>query len=87
MRKGRISIKRTVYYEEDTGIFCSCSGDFWKTCSLRVANQLPCQESIVSITPIDRTVIDPADSGTRSLDETLANLRDSLRYINNSYKI
>lgn len=87
MRNNRISIKRTVLYEESTGNMCSCSGSFWKTCSLRVANNLPCEEAIVSITPIKRDEVDPADNGTRSLDETLAGLRDSLRHMENNFKI
>ena len=87
MRKSRTSLKRTVYYEEDTDQLCSCGGDFWKTCSLRVANQLVCQAAIVSITPIDRGEKDPAGSGVRSLDETLAKLKDSLRHMDSNFKI
>ena len=79
MLDGRISIKRTVFYDGDTGHICQCSGNFWKTCALRVANELPCQEAIVSITPIVREDTDPADSGVRALDKSLADLTDGLR--------
>jgi len=86
MLNGRISIKRTVLYDTDSGILCQCDGDFWKTCSLRVAGNLPCQEAIISITPIVREEADPASNDVRALDRTLANLTDGLRELEKRIK-
>ena len=83
----RISTKRTVFFDEITGDICFCQGDFWKTCSLRVVNDLPCQEAIISITPIDRDGKDPASNATKSLDSRLANLNDQLRNMGGKYRI
>lgn len=79
MLNSRISVKRTVLYVVDTGHICQCDGDFWKTCVLRVANELPCQEAIISITPIIREDADPAVDSVRALDSKLADLTDGLR--------
>ena len=88
MAVGRISIKRTVLYDADSGTLCHCDGDFWKTCSLRVAGNLPCGEAIVSITPIVRDEdSSPASSGVRSLDQSLAKLTDGLRSLEKKYKL
>lgn len=87
MPKDRISLRRTVLYAEDTNSLCSCDGNFWKTCSLRVKGELPCQEAIVTITPINRTDVDPAKSSTRSIDESLTKLTDNLRNLENKFKI
>jgi hypothetical protein len=85
--KDRISLRRTVLYDEETKSFCSCEGPFWKTCSLRVIGQLPCQDAIVSITPVKRTEIDPAAPGVKSIDESLSTLTDSLRNLEDKFKI
>lgn len=86
MLNNRISIKRTVFYDVSTGHICQCSGDFWKTCALRVANTLPCFESIVSITPIVRGDVDPATDSVRALHKSLADLTDSLRKFENKIR-
>lgn len=83
----RKSLKRTVFLDEESGEMCFCEGDFWKTCSLRVRNQLPCFEAVVTITPVKRTETDPADPGARSLDRSLADLTDSLRHLESKFKI
>jgi hypothetical protein len=81
-------LNRTVYLDQENDIFCSCSGDFWKTCSLRVANNLDCQESLVSITPIERNQKDPAaDESVRLLDKSLSDLKKSLKVIEKRFKI
>lgn len=82
----RVSIKRTVYYDKSTDVICQCTGNFWKTCSLRVINDLPCKESIISITPIVRECIDPADNGVRTLDASLKTLQDGMRALNDKLK-
>lgn len=83
-----ISLKRTVFYDEDTGEFCSCEGEFYKTCALRVINQLPCTESIVRISPVIRDVPpEKADKITRSIDKELKELEHALRSINKRFKI
>lgn len=87
MPNDRISLRRTVLYVEDEDTMCSCTGNFWKTCSLRVKGELPCQEAIVTITPINRTDVDPAKSSTRSIDKSLAKLTDNLRNLENKFKI
>ena len=87
MADSRKSLKRTVFYDEETGELCSCDGNFWKTCSLRVKNQLPCQEAIITITPIQRDEKDPAEPGTRSIDSRLANLSHALRHLEDKIKI
>ena len=87
MHSGRISLTRTVYYNSETEEFCQCAGKFWKTCSLRVINNLPCQESIISVTPIRRGEVDPAAAGTRSLDKALTNLEDGLRSLEDKLKL
>lgn len=87
MHNSRVSIKRTVCYDAAAETFCHCAGDFWKTCSLRVIHNLPCKEAIVSITPITRGDTDPADNGVRSLDQSLAQLSDGLRSLQQKFKI
>lgn len=87
MRNTRVSVKRTVHYDAETEVLCHCDGDFWKTCSLRVAHKLPCKEAIISITPIVRGDTDPADEGVRSLDQSLAQLSDGLRSLQQKFKI
>ena len=89
MLKDRISLRRTVYYDEETDEFCQCVGDFWKTCSLRAANDLSCVEAIVSLTPIERedNEADLAHDAVRSLDVSLHHLRDSLRGLSEKMKI
>jgi hypothetical protein len=87
MAKDRISLKRTVLYDEETGALCSCEGKFWKTCSLRVKGQLPCVEAIISITPVERSEKDPADPDVRSIDKSLADLTDGLRNLEKKFKI
>jgi hypothetical protein len=77
MASNRISLKRTVYYDSETGDFCQCKGDFWKTCSLRTANDLSCQEAILSITPIERDKNKGAASEVvRAVDEAFRDLKD-----------
>ncbi len=77
--KDPVRLLRTVYFDKETGEFCQCSGDFWKTCPLRVANQLPCQESILSITPVDRENKEHlVEDSLRSLDKELKNLTNKL---------
>lgn len=85
--KDRISLRRTVLYDSETGSFCSCEGSFWKTCSLRVIGQLPCQDAIVSITPVVRPEADPAEPEVRSIDESLSELTDGLRNLEDKFKI
>ena len=87
MQTDRTSVKRTAYYDESTGQMCFCQGDFWKTCALRVINELPCTEAIVSITPIARDDDDPAAPTVRALDKKLAKLTDSIRNIGKGFKI
>ena len=87
MSKDRISLRRTVLYSEEDGTFCSCTGKFWKTCSLRVIGQLPCVEAIVSITPVERTETDPAKPEVRSIDKSLLKLTDGLRSLEDKFKI
>ena len=87
MVKSRKTIKRTVFLDPESGQLCSCQNGFWKTCSLRVKQQLPCEEAIVSITPVNREEKDPAAPGVRSLDAQLAGLTDSLRHLEKKIKI
>jgi hypothetical protein len=87
LRMKRISLKRTVLYDENTGHICQCSGDFWKTCSLRVMHDLPCTEAILTITPIVRDEVDPADNAVRSVDEKLSQLTDGLRALETKFKL
>lgn len=83
-----ISLKRTVFYDEDTREFCSCEGDFYKTCALRVVNQLPCRESIVRISPVIRDAPpEKAPKGVRSIDQKLRDLEHALKGINEKFKI
>lgn len=84
--KNRISISRTTHYDEETGQLCSCMGKFWKTCPLRVANSLPCQESIVTITKVERSESDPAAETVKSLDKKFDDLKDALRSIDKLLK-
>ncbi len=82
-------LKLTVYYNKEDEVFCHCSGDFYKTCSLRQINELPCKESIVSISPIERDASDyDAQESIRSMNENLSDLQHSLRGISETgYKI
>lgn len=74
-----VRIFRVVFYDEETGEFCQCRGGFWKTCPLRAANDLPCKESVVSITPVDRSDVDNSADPITSLDSKLKNLNDKLK--------
>lgn len=80
MESGRISLKKTVYIDPDSGNVCQCAGDFFKTCPLKAANDLKCKEAIVSITFIERDQeVEKASKSIRSLDPALKTLRDPLR--------
>jgi len=71
---------RVVYYDEDTGAICQCRGNFWKTCPLRAAHDLPCTESVISITPVDRSEsADLVDDQVRSIDEQFKDVADKLK--------
>jgi hypothetical protein len=83
----RILITRTVFFDEESDAFCTCVGDFWKTCRLRVINSLPCIEALVSITPIDRAEKDPASSEIKSLSTSFDDLTDQIRNLENKFKI
>ncbi len=87
MLNNRISVKRTVLYDTATGHICQCDGGFWKTCALRVANDLPCQEAIISITPIIRDDTDLAAASVRALDDSLAGLTDGLRKLKKKIRV
>jgi len=87
MSDTRVSVKRTVFYDKDTGSICTCSGNFWKTCALRVSSQLPCVEAIVSITPLKRKSLDLAPLEVRSVDKALSGLNDQLRSLKDQLKI
>lgn len=69
---------RTVYFDEDSGAFCQCQGSFWKTCPLRAANDLPCRESILSITPVERSTGSLVPDSISSLDEAFQEVTDKL---------
>jgi hypothetical protein len=85
--KDRISLQRTVLYDEESGSVCMCQGDYWKTCALRVSQSLPCQETLITLTAIDRTEKDPAGDAVRSIDKSLAKLTDSMRSLNEKFKV
>jgi hypothetical protein len=87
MGKERISLRRTVLYDDNTGSLCSCEGSFWKTCSLRVIGQLPCQDTLITLSPVKRTDRDPADPQVRSIDKKLSKLTDGLRNLEDKFKI
>lgn len=87
MSKGRVSVRKTVFFDEKTRSICSCEGEFWKTCSLRVVGQLPCQDAIISISPLQRDDVDPADPNVKSMDKSLSKLTDSLRNLESKFKI
>lgn len=76
-----IRVIRIVYFDPETETICHCSGDFIKRCPLRVANNLPCKESVISITPVDRDDQPTVSEAVASLDEKLINLSDSLKNI------
>lgn len=46
-------LKLTVFVDKEQDIFCHCSGNFYKVCPLRAANDLDCYEAVVRISPID----------------------------------
>lgn len=48
----KISLKRVVYVDQETGHICSCQGDFYKTCPLRNASALDCFEAVVTISKV-----------------------------------
>jgi hypothetical protein len=77
----RITLKRTVYYDQEADFVCSCSGDFYKTCSLREINDLPCKEAFLSITPIDRDIDqeEGVDDVFRSIDSSFSSLKSALK--------
>jgi hypothetical protein len=72
----------TVYFDPDTESVCHCKGDFIKRCPLRIAGNLPCKESVLSITPVDREEAPSTVSdAVSSLDDKLHGLADSLKDI------
>lgn len=80
MESGRISFKKTVYVEPESGNVCQCMGDFYKTCPLKAANNLKCREAIVSITYIERDQeIEEVSESIRAIDPSLKTLKDPLR--------
>lgn len=63
-------LRRTIFYDKESETLCSCSGNFYKTCALRLANNLPCEESFVHISPIKReNETDPTDDVLKALNE------------------
>ena len=83
-----VGLRRTVYINKETEDFCSCQGDFYKVCPLRVSQDLPCFEAVVKVIPVKRQ--DPtfdADEATRSLDASLKNLKSSLKGLSDKFKI
>lgn len=63
-------LEKVVYIDED-GEICLCDADFRKTCVARIANDLPCHESIVRVTPVDRSVDDDSDISLNCVDPEL----------------
>lgn len=82
-----ISVKKTVLFLEAEGIFCHCDGDYYKTCPLKNANDLPCQEAIIGIHFIDRNSEDLADPVIRSLNSEFNKLKHSIRHLETKLKI
>ncbi len=76
-----VRLKRIVFFDEETQTLCQCQGDFWKTCPLRARGSLPCTESIISITPIDRTDGPLIPDQVRSLDVKLKDLTDKMKLL------
>lgn len=87
MRDDPKSLRMTVFYDEDTDEFCHCTGDFYKTCPLRAAHDLPCKDSIVRISPVAPNDDPKAARETRSLDASLGDLKHSLRKLHELKKI
>jgi len=83
----KATMVRTVYYDEEAGDFCTCEGNFWKTCRLRVINLLPCQETLITLVQLERKEVDPADNTVKSISPKLNNLKDALRHIEDKFKI
>lgn len=50
-----VIVDTRVFVIDEAGNLCSCKNEFYKTCPLRAANNLPCQEAIFRIMPIQRT--------------------------------
>jgi len=55
--KSKVLSKVVLVTEKDD--LCSCDKEFSKICVVRIAGNLPCQESIVRLTPVDRTLDEP----------------------------
>jgi len=83
----RISLMKTVFYDEATGEFCQCDCEFFKTCTLRIVHDLPCQEAILSITPVVRNSSTLADSAVRSLGKAVESLQHDIRSIESKPRI
>lgn len=55
-------LEKVVLVTEDNEI-CFCDSEFRKTCIARIANNLPCLEMLVRLTPIERGVSTDCDDG------------------------
>lgn len=73
-------LRLTVYVDETSGEFCHCAGEFYKTCPLRAAHDLPCTDAFVRVTPIIRDEkSSEANVIIRSIDKELRKLNHSIR--------
>jgi hypothetical protein len=65
---------------DDEKILCSCKKDTYKVCPKRVREDLNCIESVVRVSPIDRTSPDEKVSASvRSLDKSVSDLQSALK--------
>ena len=48
------NVLRKVVFITEEGDICSCDGNFYKVCHLRLSGNLPCRESMVRVTAVDR---------------------------------
>jgi len=59
---------------------CMCDDNFYKTCKVRISNNLNCKKSIIRITHLEsEPTNDNYDSSINSLDKRLRNIRSSFK--------
>lgn len=75
----KLTLLLTTYYEKETDQLCTCSGDFYKGCPLRAASDLPCQQSVVRISPMEKDELE--------LDKSLDQVMNTLSRLNKGFKI
>ena len=75
--KSRVMTKIVLITEDDE--ICFCDKDFRKTCAIRISGNLPCRETIVRFTPVER------DYSDNRIPEAITAIDSNLRNVKHSF--